>query len=76
MELIPKKLRSLWIKGTHKLLWYVLTITDVFLNQKRVNVCEHMVKTMPQTYLAGRTTVTKFVPKGSRVHVKVAIEEM
>ena len=21
--------------------WYISTITDVFLNQKRVNVCEH-----------------------------------
>jgi hypothetical protein len=25
--------------------WKVSTITDVFLDQKRVNVCEHMVKT-------------------------------
>ena len=27
-----------------KLIQNILTITDVFLNQKRVNVCEHMVK--------------------------------
>ena len=26
-----------------KLIWYISMITDVFLNQKRVNVCEHMV---------------------------------
>ena len=29
---------------TRKFNWIFLTITDVFLDQKRVNVCEHMVK--------------------------------
>ena len=33
-------------KQTHtwKLSWNALTIADVFLDQKRVNVCEHKVK--------------------------------
>jgi hypothetical protein len=31
--------------STEKLNINVLTITDVFLDQKRVNACEHMVKT-------------------------------
>ena len=35
------------MKGTHKLIWNVSTIIDVFLDQKRVNVCEHAVKTAP-----------------------------
>jgi hypothetical protein len=30
--------------NTWKLIQDILMITDVFLNQKRVNVCEHMVK--------------------------------
>ena len=30
--------------NTQKFHWNVSTITDVFLHQKRVNVCEHMVK--------------------------------
>ena len=29
---------------TQKLIWNILTITDVFLNQKRIKVCEHMIK--------------------------------
>ena len=33
--------------NTPKLNWNVLTITDVFLNQMRVNLFEHMVKTGP-----------------------------
>ena len=33
--------------NTQKLNWNILTITDVFLDQKRVNVCEHMVTTVP-----------------------------
>ena len=33
--------------NTWKLNWNVLTIPNVFLNQKRVNVCEHMVKKAP-----------------------------
>ena len=33
--------------NTWKLILYILTITDVFLNQKRVNVCEHRVKMVP-----------------------------
>ena len=31
----------------HKLIWNVSTITDAFLGQKRVNVCEHTVKNKP-----------------------------
>ena len=30
--------------NTRKFIWNILTVTDVFLKQKRVNVCEHMVK--------------------------------
>ena len=33
--------------NTRKLNWNVSMITDVFLNQKRVNVCYHMVKMVP-----------------------------
>ena len=32
---------------TWKLNWYVLTLTEVFLNQKRINVYEHTVKMVP-----------------------------
>ena len=39
-----KKWRDLRMKGTQKLNWNVLTIIDVFLNQKRVNTCDHTVK--------------------------------
>ena len=35
--------------NTWKLNWNVSMITDVFLDQKRVNVCEHMVKPAPQS---------------------------
>ena len=37
--------RSKWKAhiNTWNINWNVLTITDVFLDQKRVNVCEHMV---------------------------------
>ena len=30
--------------NTQKLIQNILTVTDVFLNQKRVNVCEHMAR--------------------------------
>ena len=33
--------------NTQKLNLNILTITYAFLDQKRVNVCEHMVKTAP-----------------------------
>ena len=33
--------------NTRKLNWNVSTITDVFLNQKKVNLCEYMVKMAP-----------------------------
>ena len=40
--------RSLKERHTHtntwELIWNILTIADVFLNQKRVNVCQHTVK--------------------------------
>ena len=35
------------MKGIWKLNWYISTITDVFLNQKRVNVFKHTVKMAP-----------------------------
>ena len=49
-KLIPKNEEISGQKAhtnTQKLNWNVSTITDVFLNQKRVNVCEHMVKMAP-----------------------------
>ena len=33
--------------NTQKLILFILTIIDVFLNQKRVNLYEHMVKLAP-----------------------------
>ena len=33
--------------NTQKLNWNILMITDIFLNQKRVNVCEHTVRSCP-----------------------------
>ena len=44
-----KKVMSRWKTpiNTWKFHWYVWTITDVFLNQKRANVCEQMVKMVP-----------------------------
>ena len=30
--------------NTRKLICYIWTITDIFLNQKTVNVCEHVLK--------------------------------
>ena len=30
--------------NSRKLIWNILMVTDVFLNQKKVNVCEHMAK--------------------------------
>ena len=35
-------------RHTWKLKLYVSTITDVFLNQKRINVCEHTAKMVPR----------------------------
>ena len=40
--------------NTRKLNWYISTIADVFLDQKRVNVCEHMVKMAPSLGLRGQ----------------------
>ena len=34
-------------KSTQKFNWHVLTFTVVFLNQKGINLCEHIVKMMP-----------------------------
>jgi hypothetical protein len=34
-------------KRTWKLNWYILTITEVFHNQKRINVSRHTVKMAP-----------------------------
>ena len=46
-ETLTGKWRDLQRKSTHKNLWYISTITDVILDQKRVNVCEHTVKMAP-----------------------------
>ena len=39
------------MKGTKKSIWelnyYVPTLTEVFLNQKRINVCKHTVNMAP-----------------------------
>ena len=48
--LLPKKYEISGCKkqmNTHKLNWNVSTIRDVFLNQKRINVCERTVKMTP-----------------------------
>ena len=44
---------SSWKAHTNiwKFHWNVSTITDDFLNQKRVNVCEHTIKTRVFTYI-------------------------
>ena len=47
-ENLPIKWRGLWMKGTNKLKQYtencyVLTLTEVFVNQKRINVCGHTI---------------------------------
>ena len=40
--------------NTRKLNWNLSTITDVFPNQKRVNVCEHTIQTVPPGWVRGR----------------------
>ena len=35
--------------NTQKLNWYVSTITNMFLNQNRVNICEYTVKMSPRS---------------------------
>ena len=35
------------LTNTRKLNWNILTITDIFLDQKRTNVCEHTIKMAP-----------------------------
>ena len=35
-------------KNTRKYILNILTITNVFLDQKRVNLCEHTVKKAPR----------------------------
>ena len=50
--------RDLQRKGTHtqkKLIWNILKVTDIFLNQKRVNVCEHTAKMVSLEFLKGAT---------------------
>jgi hypothetical protein len=49
--------------NTRKLNWNVSTITDVFLNQKRVNACEHTVT------MASRNHVFIMVPSLPCVHI-------
>jgi hypothetical protein len=48
---------------------YVLTITDVFLNHKRVNVCEHTVKMAPLGFCA-------FQPEISSIFLLKNLEKM
>ena len=48
-KLLPKEWRGLWMKGTNtskitrELDWNVLTLAEVFLNQKRINVCHTFI---------------------------------
>ena len=43
-----QKMKRSLEKGTHmKFNWNILTVTDVFFDQKRVCVCEHTVNTEP-----------------------------
>ena len=48
-KLLPKKWRDLRMKGTtiQTKNRYVSTLTEVFLNQRRINVCGHTVKMTP-----------------------------
>jgi hypothetical protein len=60
-ESTPQKFKKLWItldesywkmkrspdKRAHKEWWDISTLTEVFVNQRRVNVCEHTVKNVP-----------------------------
>ena len=43
-----KMIKSLDVRHTEAN-WYISTITDVFLHQKRVNICKHTVK-MPHAH--------------------------
>ena len=44
-EKSPEKWWDLWLNvHKHMETWDILAITDAFLNEKRVNVCEHSVK--------------------------------
>jgi hypothetical protein len=45
---MKRSLEERHTQSHRNLLCYILMITDVFLNQKRVNVCEHMVKMAPR----------------------------
>ena len=40
-------------KNTQKLNWYILTITQVFVNQKKIKVCEYTVKMAPMSLSHG-----------------------
>ena len=50
---LPKMWKNLWMKEKHKRAhrnWDMLTLTEVFVSQKRVNVYKHMVKVAPHEY--------------------------
>ena len=51
------KWRDLQLKDTRKSLTDVSTIMGVFLNQKRVNICEHTVKLVPHDSLGSLSWV-------------------
>ena len=50
-------LKSLWMKGTKKLSEhsklnrYVSALTEVFVNEKRINVYEHTGKMVPHVFI-------------------------
>ena len=41
--------------GTRKCNWNISTVTAIFLNQKRANVCEHMTKMASLEFMKGAT---------------------
>ena len=36
--------------NTQKLNWYVLTLTEICLNEKGINVCQHKIKMVPMPF--------------------------
>ena len=54
-----------------KLNWYILTLTEVFLNQKKINVCEHTVTMIPH-HVCSHTFILFSLRKTS-VSVKMSL---
>ena len=59
--------------NTRKLNWNISTITDDFLDQKRVNVCEHTVNTVPDSavFTVCSHTFTLFWSRKTSVIVEI-----